>query len=34
MEYYDRYQSFRENGQVKIIPYIKLNEDKEDVIIV
>ncbi len=34
MEYYDRYQSFRENGQVKIIPYIKLNEGNEDVIIV
>lgn len=30
MEYYDRYQSFRENGQVKLIPNIKIDIESSD----
>lgn len=33
MEYYDRYQSFRSNGQVKIMPNIKIESGNEDIII-
>ena len=33
MEYYDRYQSFRKNGQVDIMPFIKIENGNEDITI-
>lgn len=33
-EYYDRYQNFRENGEVKILPFIKIIEKPTDFTIV
>lgn len=33
MNYYDRYQSFRENGQVSIVPFIKIENSNEDLVI-
>lgn len=32
-EYYDRYQKFRENGQVRLVPSIKLPQNSSDIII-
>lgn len=32
-EYYDRYQKFRENGQVKLVPFVKLHQNGSDIII-
>lgn len=32
-EYYDRYQKFRENGQVKLVPFVKLPQNGSDIII-
>ena len=33
MEYYDRYQSFRKNGQADIMPFIKIENGNEDITI-
>lgn len=33
MEYYDRYQNFRENGQVGIVPFVKIEESAEDLVV-
>ena len=32
-EYYDRYQKFRENGQVRLVPSIKLPQNSSDIVI-
>ena len=30
MAYYDRYANFREDGHVKIVPFIKIREEETD----
>lgn len=34
MEYYDRYNSFRKDGNIQIIPFIKIEENSSDIKIV